>query len=128
MNINRDYMIIINCDFSSPHIGDRFQLVERDTPPCFKRHDLNSANLIIVLTGINDPTLTLTMGLASPNGEVDTYTPELIDIKDDVYFYEVKLKNKVLQEVGVHRYQFFVSDGTRKISSAIGKLKVEQCL
>ena len=127
MNINRDYMIIINCDFSSPHIGDRFQLVKRDTPLRFKRHDLNSANLIIVVTGFA-PGLTLTMGLASPNGEVDTYTPELIDIKDDVYFYEVKLKNKVLQEVGVHRYQFFVSDGKAKISSAIGKLKVEQCL
>lgn len=120
-------MIIINCDFSSPNIGDRFQLVERDTPPRFKRHDLNSANLIIVLTGF-EPGLELTMGLASPNGEVDTYTPELFDIKDDVYFYEVKLKNKVLQEIGVHRYQFFVSDGKAKISSAIGKLKVEQCL
>ena len=127
MNINRDYMIIIHCDFTTPNIGDRFQLVERDTPIKFKRHDLNSANLIIVVTGF-EPGLELTMGLASPNGKVETYTPELIDIKDDVYIYEVKIKNTVLQDIGVHKYQFFVSDGKAKISSAIGKLKVEQCL
>lgn len=123
MNINRDYMIIINANFSTPDSGDRFQLEERDTPIKFKRHDKNSANLIIVVVGCN-PYLQLTMALASPSGEVDTYTPELFDIKDDVYFYKVKLKNKVFQEIGTHSYKFSVFDGTRKISTDIDKLKV----
>ena len=127
MNINRDYIITINANFTSPYIGDRFQLVKRDTPMKFKRHDRNSANLIIVVTGFQ-PGLQLTMALASPSGEVDTYTPEIYDIKDDIYFYEVKLKNKVLEEIGTHSYQFYVFDGTRKILTDIDKLKVEQCL
>ena len=126
MHINRDYMIIINANFTL-FIGGKFQLVKRDTPIKFKQHDKNSANLIVVVVGCH-PILQLTMALASPSGEVDTYTPELFDIKDDVYFYEVKLKNKVLEEIGTHSYQFYVFDGTRKISTNIGKLKVEQCL
>lgn len=125
-NINRDYIIIINANFT-PFIGDKFQLVKRDTPIKFKQHDKNSANLIIVVVGCN-PYLQLTMDLISPSGEVDTYTPEIYDIKDDIYFYEVKLKNKVLEEIGVYRYQFSVLDGTRKILTDIDKLKVEQCL
>ena len=125
MNINRDYMIIINANFTSLFIGDRFQLVKRDKPMTFKRHDLNSSNAFIVVTGVSDPTLTLTMGLAAPSGKVDTYTPEVIDIKDDVWIYEVKFNFK---EVGTYKYQFFISDGKRKISSDIDKLKVEQCL
>lgn len=126
MNINRDYIITINANFTL-FIGGKFQLVKRDTPIKFKQHDKNSANLIIVVVGCH-PFLQLTMDLISPSGEVDTYTPELFDIKDDVYFYEVKLKNKVLEEIGTHSYQFYVFDGTRKISTNIDKLKVEQCL
>lgn len=125
MNINRDYMIILNCEFTSPFIGDRFKLVKREKAMTFKRHDLNSSNAFIVVTGVSEPGLTLTMGLASPSGRVETLQPELIDIKDDVYIYEVKFK---FEEVGTHKYQFFISDGKRKISSDIDKLKVEQCL
>lgn len=124
MNINRDYIIIINANFT-PFIGDKFQLVKRDTSIKFKRHDKNSANLIIVVVGCNSY-LQLTMDLISPSGEVDTYTPELFDIKDDIYFYNVKLKNKVLEEIGTHSYKVFLSDGNVATTTNIDKLKVLQ--
>ena len=49
-NINRDYVVTIIMDLDRTY-GKKFELVKRDKPMRFKKHDLNSANFFVNRTG-----------------------------------------------------------------------------
>lgn len=129
-NINRDYIVEINCDFDRQYWKE-FELVKREKAMTFKKHDRGgSGNFFVLVKGFK-PDLKLTMGLLYPieHKRVETYEPVLRGTQDDTYIFEVVLSNTVFESPGTFKYQFFISDDTGKeIASDIDKLKVKDCL
>ena len=129
-NINRDYIVEINCDFDRQY-WKKFELIKRDKPMAFKKHDRGgSGNFFVLVKGFK-PELKLEMGLLYPIEckRVETYEPILRGTQEDVYICEVVLNNTVLSTPGTFKYQFFITDDTGKqIASDIDKLKVKDCL
>lgn len=128
-NINRDYIVEINCDFST-EFNKKFELVKRDKPMVFFKDDRNSGNFFVLVKGFKAE-LKLEMGLLYPieHKRIETYEPILKGTQDDTYIFEIVLNNTVLSTPGTFKYQFFISDNTGKeIASDIDKLKVKDCL
>ena len=128
-NINRDYIVQINCDFDRQY-WKKFELIKRDKPMVFYKDDRNSGNFFILVKGFK-PELTLKMGVLYPIGHkrVEIYEPILKGTQEDTYIFEVVLNNTVLSTPGTFTYQFFITDDTGKeIACDIDKLKVKDCL
>ena len=125
-NINRDYIVEINCDFDRQYWKE-FELVKRDKPMRFKKDDLNSANFFIVVTGFK-PELTLKMGLLYPLElkRFEIIEPQLRGTQDDTYIFEVQLDVK---NPGTYKYEFYIEneDGA-KIACDYDKFRVDNCL
>lgn len=128
-NINRDYIVEINCDFDTQY-NKKFELMKRDKPMVFYKDDRNSGNFFVLVKGFK-PELTLKMGVLYPIGHkrVEIYEPILKGTQEDTYIFEVVLNNTVLSTPGTFTYQFFISDNEGKeIACDIDKLKVKDCL
>ena len=130
-NINRDYIVQINCDFDRQYWKE-FNLVPRATPMEFKKDDRGSGNFFIIVKGWKQE-LTLKMGLLFPlqHAHIQEIYPVFKGVEgQDTYIFEVQLSNEVLNTVGTFKYQFFAEDkATGKVlSSDIDKLKIKDCL
>ena len=128
-NINRDYIVEINCDFDRQY-WKKFQLVPRTTPMVFFKDDRNSGNFFVLVKGFKAE-LKLTMGLLYPLElkRFEIYEPQLRGTQDDTYIFEVKLDESVLANPGTYKYEFYIEneDGA-KIACDYDKLKVKDCL
>ena len=128
-NINRDYIVQINCDFDRQY-WKKFELVPT-TPMVFFKDDRNSGNFFIIVKGWKQE-LTLRMGLLFPleHAHIQEIYPVFKGVEGDTHIFEVQLSNEVLATVGTFKYQFFAEDkatGT-VLSSDIDKFKVKDCL
>ena len=123
-NINRDYIVQINCDFDRQY-WKKFELIKRDKPMQFKKDDRNSANFFILVHGFKAE-LKLTMGLLNPLKQFEIIEPILRGTQDDNYIFEVKLDVK---NAGKYKYEFYVEDEDgAKITSDNDVFKVDNCL
>ena len=128
-NINRDYIVQINCNFDKQYWKE-FNLVPRAKPMVFYKDDRNSGNFFVLVKGFK-PELTLTMGLLYPLElkRFEIYEPQLRGTQEDTYIFEVKLDESVLANPGTYKYEFYIeNEHGAKIACDYDKFKVINCL
>ena len=123
-NINRDYIVEINCDFDRQYWKE-FEILPSAKPLQFYKHDRNQT-IYILVTGWKEG-LTLKMAIKSPSTkQVLEYYPTWLGVEGSTHVFKVILSD--FKTLGKHEFQFFILNNGTVLSSNISSFKVRDCL